>query len=330
MTMPWTHGAVHYPLPAATTNTLLRDADPTIYFLLHYFTWCINHYVGSRLVAQAQLAEFPEIDSAVRSTSSLNPAPYLAESGFQFPLLALYRTQSVFTERTMVRRQDASTLVLAYVLPPLTASQAEQLVPILNAVKGLLDRVAISGRDDAYTPPDGAAGESIFSPDYAGLTQVMCSQASFGAFGGTGDLHFPAITMTVNAIESASVDLSGLPPFTGATANIALQDSNGTTPNAAVSKTDLPLTLTSVSPASGPRAGGQVATIVTQNARPGTTVLFGGQHADVLEVADDGTSVTVRTPALAAHYPDNFPASITIAGTDTQADRLPAAYTYVA
>jgi hypothetical protein len=324
----WTHGAVRFPLPTGTGNTLLQDADPTVFYLLDFFTWCFRQYLGARLLEAAAGAELAGITDAVLGQGSFDPYPHLQETQMPFPMLAVYRTTSDFVDRTVSKRQDTSTLILAYVLPPMAGSQLEQVGPILHAAKGLVNRKCVERQDDAYTPPGAAKGDSVAT--LASLVDLDCVKADFGAWQAPKDLYFPAIVCTLSAIEASAEDLSGLLPFEGANVGIDLRTAQGDTPDLGSVNIDMPLRVTAVSPTSGPRAGATSVTLTTQNAKPGTKVYFGDALADVWGMAGDGTSISVRAPAMAAHLPNNYPASVTIVGPDTQADRLPAAYTYVA
>ena len=59
-------------------------------------------------------------------------------------------------------------------------------------------------------------------------------------------------------------------------------------------------TLSGVSPASGPAAGGTQVTLSGANFQPGAKVFFGAQEAQVLSVAADGASAVVVAPAYQA------------------------------
>ncbi|WP_158609678.1 IPT/TIG domain-containing protein [Cellulomonas triticagri] len=83
-------------------------------------------------------------------------------------------------------------------------------------------------------------------------------------------------------------------------------------------------TLTAVTPASGPAAGGQTVTLTGTGLFPRTAVTFGGVPATVTGAAADGTSLTVTTPA---HAPGPVGVVVTLPGADAS---LAAAYTYQA
>lgn len=321
------HGGIRFPLASASAGrTLLRDADPVVFYLLDYLAWCVRTYAGERLVAEANAAGLAWTD-AVAGTSSDNPEPYLKQRQERFPLLAVYRQQSQLSDRTFGKRQDVSSIVVAYVLPPLTGSQSERIGPILNAVKALFDHVCDAGRDPDYTPPNGSAGASLLDGELAGLADLVCSNAQFGAFAGTDDLVFPAVMMTVQTTETAELDDSDLPEFL-AEAHIDTQDALGETTDLAVSTIGPPPHTSAVTPALGSKAGGTVASVFGENFAPGVEVLFQGALAELIEF--ESTLLTVRVPPLAARFsgPPTFAADVTVRLPDGRAARLPAAFLY--
>ena len=323
--MSFTHGAVKFPLPTGTGQTLLRQVDPTIFFLTDFFEWAIRHYLGARLVEAAQNAGLVEITDVVRATSAMDPVPYLLQVQARYPLLAVYRTDSEFADRTVTRRQDTSTIMVAYVLPPMVASRAEQVAPITHAVHSTIDRMVTALGDPSYAPPGFPMGASIARADITGLSQLDTVRADFGTWPGGKELYFPAVVLTLSGVESSNYNLDDLPPFNLATADVGQGTSYGAT--------EMPLELLAVSPQAGSRAGGETVTLTTLRARTGMKVTFQGAAATVLDISADGQTVTVRAPALAAQfagYPTDFPADVTIVGLDGQSFRLPASYIYQA
>lgn len=320
MTTPFTAGAIAFPLaPAAGARTLLRDADPALFFLLDYFAWSIRQYVGARLLAEANAAGIPWVD-AVAGAAPFDPREYLLEHQAGFPLLGMYRVASAFSDLTVVKRQDVTQLELAYVLPPLSTAQRERLGPILHAVKALVAHRAEAGWDADYTPPGGSQGQQLFEQVTAGLTAMTATAARFGGYV-DGELVFPSVVMTLEITEDAMLDESDLPPFRGR-AYVDLED--GPTVVA-----DDVLTLDRIAPATGPLAGGHTVTLHGDGLVPGTVVSFGNVAAAVDQHTGPQTMVLVVPPApphastlpsLRVDITATTPAGITA--------RLHAAYTY--
>ncbi|MCI0342029.1 MAG: IPT/TIG domain-containing protein [Planctomycetales bacterium] len=85
-----------------------------------------------------------------------------------------------------------------------------------------------------------------------------------------------------------------------------------------------PPTISSVTPASGPPAGGQTVTIAGAGFQPGATVLFGGNAATSVTVAST-TSLACVTPAGAVGT-----VAVRVTNPDGQWGSLAAAYSYLA
>ncbi|SDH67577.1 IPT/TIG domain-containing protein [Sinosporangium album] len=82
-------------------------------------------------------------------------------------------------------------------------------------------------------------------------------------------------------------------------------------------------TIESVTPVTGPAAGGTLVTIKVTNATPGTTVAFGGTAATSVTVVDD-TTITCLNPAKTA-------GAVAVAVTNDSATATAAnAFTYTA
>ena len=45
------YGGAVYPLTSSTTNSLLRDADPALFYVLEFLSWGLGHYLDARITA---------------------------------------------------------------------------------------------------------------------------------------------------------------------------------------------------------------------------------------------------------------------------------------
>lgn len=104
----FSHGSVSFPLPVSTTNGLLRDADPALYYALEFFASAINAHLTTRLAAEASAIGYSSITAAVKTSLPYHPGPFLTESQTAFPILALYRKTERHTERTLAWRMTDS------------------------------------------------------------------------------------------------------------------------------------------------------------------------------------------------------------------------------
>ena len=228
------YGAVQFPLPVGASAlggpgaTLLRSADPPLFYLLEFYKFLLEFHLGARFLAEVASGGVEQIESMVAETLPLNPEAFLVEEHLRFPLLAAYRKSTKFQ---FIGRQKhkVDDVEVAYVLPPLQAGQAERLLPILNAVVALLDNRTEQGFDPSYTPtePTGAAGDPFWKR--AGLVSAGVTGATYGGYAPTDGLYFPAVILSVELKERSDPDFTEFEESAGASATIDVQDpSDGT------------------------------------------------------------------------------------------------------
>lgn len=201
-------------LPSATTNTLLRDADPAIFGLLDYLAWGLTRAIQSRLLAE--LAALPEhklnITSAVMTRLSRDPAAIITSEQVRFPALAIWRTSAEHSERTRARLGEASACSLLYVLPPMTAAQVEAIGPILRTVEVAAIAYMTTLQHPAYTPPGGTAGEDITTR--LGVDFCFPRTTKFGAVESLSKgLLMPALALEFELSEVSRIDTDQLNAF---------------------------------------------------------------------------------------------------------------------
>ncbi len=327
------HGGVTFPLPleddglGGTGASLLRDCDPAVFFALEYYASVITTHAGARLVADAAAAGQEKIVSAVAETLPCNPENWLTSEHIRFPLLSLYRKSSTF--RIIGQRKFSThVLELAYVLPPMTAAEAERLLPILHAVEVLLDNRTEQGFDPSYTPstPAGTAGESPWGASRAGVAKVGITASTTGAYTPTADLFFPAVVMTLEMEERSEAVTSELGAFTGADIHEDLTPADDTaiTDFVQIDVNPIPV-IASLSPSTGAAAGGDAVTITGSAFVTGNSyrVLFDGSDAASV-IATSNTTITCLSPAHAAGAAD-----ILVIDEETQvSNTLTAAFTF--
>ncbi len=216
------YGGTVYPLPTSSPNSLLRDADPAVYWLLEYFSAILTTHLGARLVAEAIAAGAP-VAEAVAYKTPLDPLPWLLEEHFTFPLLAVYRMSNAITRKSTNWSQDTCKLGVAYVLPPLTPGQAEVLMPVLTSVSRILASRIEQGFDPSFLN-----GARVLSAAYANLdTASFPADGSFGVFQGMGNLEFPSWTGTLTITER-QMPAPELVALTGTDNQIDLNNSDDT------------------------------------------------------------------------------------------------------
>lgn len=324
------HGGTTFPLDPASTNSFLRDADPAVFYALEFYASVLETHLSARLLAEAAAASATQITSVVAETLPLNPEPFLTEEHVRFPLLAIYRKGSTFRDAG-TRKVSVDTLEVSYVLPPLTASEAERVLPALKAVAAILDNRTEQGFDPSYTPsePAGTAGEPVWSLTRAGVTRVGITSVQYGGYTPATDLYFPAVVMTLVAEERSEAIVTELEAYTGADAAIDLTDiNNDQIVDFVEIESQPPPVLVSIAPTTGTKAGGTSCTLTCTGLIVGRSyrVLFEGSDAsDVLAVSS--TSLTCVSPQYAAT--PTFAAGVTVLDQDSQpSNTLEDAFTF--
>lgn len=168
------NGSVDYPLTAATTNTLLQDADPSLHHALLFLAAVLRLDIGARLLAQAAL-EGLNLGDAVKQTIHVEPAPFLYANQLSFPTLAIYRKNETYSEKTIAHDQDVSEWEYAYVLPPLTPRQQATLQPILRAAATSIRHACEQGFHPGYND-----GQKVWQ--VAGLMSVRPVGVRYGGY----------------------------------------------------------------------------------------------------------------------------------------------------
>ncbi len=321
-------GGSSFPLDDSTANSLLRDADPAIFYGLEFFKSILETHLSDRWLAELTASSSEQITSIVGDTLPLNPEAYLSEEHITFPLLALYRKSSTF--RFLGHRKlSTDELDCVYVLPPLHAAEAEKLLPILRAVTAVIDNRTELGWDPGYTPssPTGTAGEQVWAAARAGLARVEVMSAQYGGYAPSPDVFFPAVIIPMRMEERSDPDLTELATFDGLDAAIDLPKDDNTSLevlDAVDFETHVAPTLTSLLPTTGSHTGNTSVTLTGTGFRVGTTprVLFDGSDASSIVVVS-ATSITCLTPAVAAGVVD-----VDIIAVDDQSDTLEGAFTF--
>lgn len=317
------HGGVEYPLTSATTNALLKDADPALHYAILLFTSVLNTYVGPRLLAEAALHDL-RFPSAVEKTLHYEPTPFLLADDLTFPLFCLYRSEEAWAERTVHFGQSLAQWEWAYVLPPLGPAETEALHPILRTVAVVMREFAARSWD-----PDYSAGQTL--RDLSGIQKMMPGPVSYGKLElvDKQDKFWRAVTGKLFVQERDDIVATAFDDFAGANVSLDVEASDQTTISDVVQTASYAApTIASIAPSSGSKAGGVAFTITGSGFRVGTPayVLIGGSYASNVVVAST-TTITGLSPAHDA-YP-SFAADVQVIDTDGQESNvLAAAYTF--
>ena len=288
----WKHGGTEYPLKASTTDSLLKDADGPLYYALQLFEAVIEEYAGERLLAQAAL-EGLNFPSAVERTLHFEPSPFLQSHDMVFPLFALYRSEEQWDQHTVSFEKDTSVWSWAYVLPPLTPRQIEQLNPILRSVAVIVSSFAMQSFD-----PSWEAGKTL--RDLSGIQKMTAGPVRYldiEMLDGGQNEWWRAVSGKLFVQERTSIVLEDLDVFEGANIDVDLDGPDAKVEAFVEADTYLPPVLSHVQPSSGTKAGSAYFEIIGSGFRIGTPIkiLIGGAYATSQRVAS-AFKVTGLTP----------------------------------
>lgn len=314
-------GETQFPLTSALTNSLLADADPALYQLAEFLKYCLNTYVGARLLAAASAAGVTlPAGSACKTYYPYEPTPQFLEEQLQLPALFVFRTRGATEQWTSGHEHDLWGVSVVYLLPPLDAAGSEALVPILRAVYSTIRRKVTDSWDPGYTPPGGTAGQQwtqLASVEEVGFgppadKRVVSVETGYeiGHLPGTGDLWFPALMMRgfLTERDEAFTQVGGPDKWAGGDITLNVRAPDGTVVAASSSgvvrvSTGLPPTITSLSVSTGPVAGGTSITVTGTGFLTGPPLCYFGPADDPQYAAsvtyNSATSLTVVTPPVA-------------------------------
>lgn len=215
------HGGATYPLTANLSNSLLKDADPAIFYALEYFEAILRQHIGDRLLAQAAQHGIQAIRRVVEQKIPYDPRPWLQEVQLPFPLLAVYRIASKYGVASSSFMRNEATWQVSYSLPPLTAAQIEQVGPILHAVESaLLNRIENMG------DPEYRDGAEVW--ELAGIEEITLESGTFGTFVAGSNIFYPTWlgTLKVRERDMPPPDAAYDGDFKGLDAVISSQSGN--------------------------------------------------------------------------------------------------------
>jgi hypothetical protein len=180
---------------------------------------------------------------------------------------------------------------------------------------------------NAAAPAPTIGGISPSSGPTAGGTAVAINGANFvsGATVTFGSL--PATSTTFN--NSTSIT-AVTPPQSAGLVSVTVQNPDGSSVAFSGFTYVVPApTIASISPTSGPSAGGTAVTITGSGFQSGATVQFGGVAGTAVTVNSPG-SITATTPAHATGNLPSLAVDVVVSNPDSQTATLASAFTYQA
>lgn len=211
-------GAIEFPLAATPFVGAREKLDPPINGALAYFQAMLEKHMGAYFDALAtQVGAIDLVGKVVAETVGYDPAPYLKESNFKFPLLAMFRTTEEHEDFTTSWYRTKSVMTVLYVLPPLDVAKYASLVYALRAARTVILDRTMQGYD-----PDYNAGEEVW--ETAGIAQITVDRARYGMMPSIeGNLSFPAVEISFTVDEQEDIS-PNLDDFDGIDATICVSD----------------------------------------------------------------------------------------------------------
>lgn len=191
-------GGVWYPLRATDNDALasgvsvLRAVDPGCYYLLRYFERVLNWAIGTGIADVVPPSPGAPLGTAVRQTTNVDPMVWLHANTWRWPLLALYPvSEEPARDRTAVWSQTTTLYKLAYLLPPMTADQAERGFALLTAAR----RVLVLATESHGVLDIDSGGNPLSD---AGVNTVEFNKAEYGVLQSSdGALSYPSLLADV-------------------------------------------------------------------------------------------------------------------------------------
>lgn len=236
-TFKW--GALVLPLDdgVASGYSLLRDADPAVFWALDFWAAVLQLDLGARWSVAATAAGLTSVAAnIVQGKVPFDPGPYLTSDQFKFPLLAVYRKSSKAKDQSEQWERTDDVWGVDFVLPTLTPAQAEQLLPALNAAKAVLVHRTTEGHHADYL-----AGAEVWDSDHAGVMEIGFTSFSIGDWKLSDRLSFPTLHAEVAVSEMQGVPSGAFEALAGTDTEIALEHTDGDVRHVADVETPDPL-----------------------------------------------------------------------------------------
>lgn len=212
-----TIGATEFPLDStAVTTSLAIVADPARDILLALFK--------AALIAECQAAfDVAKVGTkldgyVVDMCIPFNPESFLVKAvKLDYPCLALWRTKSVFQERTLAKGVRVTDWTLNYILGEMTTLEMGRLYTMLTAAEALLMSVCETGYHASYND-----GYSFL--ESMGVVELGVLESVYGHWEATGsgsEIMVPALSMTLRTVEEVFAN-EPMVTFDGMTARVHL------------------------------------------------------------------------------------------------------------
>lgn len=200
-------GNIEFPLSGYASNSAIAIADVPVNKLLGFCRGVLEIHAGDAWTYYANQLNL-DCNQIVEESLPYNPIPWLQDTTYNFPLLALYRTKGSIVEKTIAYHRIESNLELLWIMPPLTAAQAYQLLPFQNAVIDIL-----VDRNEQGWDPNYLDGYNI--GELAGFDSLQVMSYSLANVSVNPNQFLPTVQLSIR-LRERKTDASGMyPEFTG-------------------------------------------------------------------------------------------------------------------
>lgn len=189
-------GAVEYPVIVSPLVGARERLDPPLNAALLFYVAMLQKHLGPYFDALCtSISKTDLVGKVVAEYVGIDPLPYMTSAAYKFPLLAVYRVEEDINERTVNWYQAQGKWTCLYILPPLDAAQASQLVHILKAVRAIIVDRTEQGYDPSYL-----SGAEVWK--VAGISSIGVTSVKYGGVPQLDtNLRFPAIEISIAVDE---------------------------------------------------------------------------------------------------------------------------------
>lgn len=213
-------GGVEFPVSASPFVASRAQLDPILNTALAFYKAMLEKHLSAyfdAMVTDAQMTDY--VGKIVAEMIGYDPTPYLQAAQYKFPLLAIYRTEEDVEDHTVAWYKTEQKWTILYILPTLSAAQANKIIHILKGVRAVIVDRTIQGYD-----PDYLNGAEVWSD--CGVMEIGVSAARYGAIPDVNtNLYFPALEMTIQCVEREQKN-PNLDTLEGIDATVATATSN--------------------------------------------------------------------------------------------------------
>lgn len=182
---------VEYPLSSSTIEKSNKVCDPGLNRLVEFIDGMLIIHIQDYWNALTTKIKLPELNNkVVEDAIQYDPEQYFQGMQYKFPLLAVFRTEEEKFEKTVGWYAWKGVFKFRYILPNLTAAQANTFVPVLKSIRDIVNDRIEQGYDPNYFN-----NLNVFDGYFS---QISVQKASFGTLSNPqSNLIYPTLEMDI-------------------------------------------------------------------------------------------------------------------------------------